>query len=50
MADGLGVRVKEMMQHMEKRADVLAVSPALCLTYIVYDDIAKCLGPMGPAE
>jgi hypothetical protein len=50
VADGLGMRIKEMMQHMEKRADVLAVPPALCLTHIVYDDIANCLGPMWPAE
>lgn len=46
----LRIRLEEMMQHMEKRADMLAVSPALRLTYIVYDDVANCLGPVRPAE
>jgi hypothetical protein len=46
----LGMRLEKMMQHMEKRADVLTVTPALRLTYIVYDDVANCLGPVRPAE
>jgi hypothetical protein len=46
----LGMRLKEMMQHMEKRADMLAISPALRLTYIIYDDVANCLGPVRPTE
>ena len=43
----LRIRLEEMMQHMQKRADMLAVSPALRLTYIVYDMSRIASAPFG---